>query len=63
MSNDSKKWHNFYVNNLSSDEQEVVGEAYNALVTTFKSYSMQTSGDDRAEELIAAITKYLVESR
>ena len=56
-------WHDYYENNLIGEEKEAIDEAYNAVTSKIEEHDLKTSNDDRAEELIAALTQYVVESR
>jgi hypothetical protein len=59
---DVRKWHDYYENNLQLNEKHCVDDSFKAIVSVFDEYGIDQAGDDRAEELIAAITKYLIES-
>lgn len=62
MDNNIMKWHEHY-KSLSIDERRTIDDAFAAVINVFQDHSIKCSYDDRAEELISAITKYLIESR
>lgn len=48
------------IDNEDDEEQAIVNHCYQAVVETLKkTYKRQTAGDDRAEELVAAIYHYM----
>ena len=59
--NDWKYWHKQY-ENADRKTQDLVDDASEAVAKTFKEAGRDISWDDRAEELVAACMKYLVES-
>jgi len=62
MTREAFHWHDVY-ETLNDGQKLVIDEAYKAVVDSIKlgSYKLQACGDDRAEELVAAIMKYVVE--
>ena len=47
---------------LLSHDQLAVDVAFKEIQNTFKTFGLACATDDRAEELIAAITQYLLDS-
>lgn len=58
-----EKWHDCYENSLSNVERSAVDSAYRAAVVVLKAEGIPIANDDRAECLVAAITRFVVESR
>ena len=56
-------WHEYYENQLTGVEKDAVDFSYEQIINVFEFHGVKTSNDDRAEELVSAITKYLVESK
>lgn len=63
MSEESRKWHDYYEESLTSIERKAVDASYKEVTENFLMRGIRVCGDDRAEELIAAITKYLFECK
>lgn len=60
-----RHWHERY-EAMSEEDQSIVGIAFDAAVHELRALlapAHQPAMDDRAEALIAAITRYVVESR
>lgn len=56
-------WHEYYDNQLTENEKEAVDYAYESVTNIFESKGIKVSNDDRAEELVSAITAYLIQSK
>jgi hypothetical protein len=62
MTAEAKKWHQVY-EDMTPYEQHIIDTAYTELRRIISNNSRCTpANDDRAEELVAAITKYYKES-
>jgi hypothetical protein len=61
MTNDSHKWHEVY-EALPAEQRELLDMTYARIRASFDDAGFQSSGDDTAEELIAALTRYFKES-
>lgn len=61
LSTDAKFWHSEY-QRADKLVRNTVDRAFTAARGAIASTGMDTANDDRAEELIAAIMKYLTES-
>jgi hypothetical protein len=62
---EARHWHAIY-RELSPRDQRMIDEAYDAVVKVCKEFHPNTwspAGDDRAEELAAAITQFYVVSK
>jgi len=59
MDKEAKRWHDQYEQS-SSWIQSAVDDATSLVMNELKMRQFITCGDDRAEELAAAITKYLL---
>lgn len=55
-----KKWHEIY-EGLPPETREAVDDAFMAARESLKENFMQTAGDDRAEALVAALARYVVD--
>lgn len=53
----------FLYPDLSDDERAVVDAAWDAVRDVFDDNDVSAAGDDRAENLVGAIARYLVDSR
>ena len=53
----------FLYPDLNDKDTEVVDAAYDAVSEVFKDHEVAAAGDDRAEALVGAIARYLVDSR
>jgi len=64
LSHDEETWHEVY-ENMAKDDQAMIDEAYDATVAALEKWddTFCKAGDDRAESLIAAITKYYTETK
>lgn len=57
---EDRKWHDAY-DTAPRDLKDRVDEAYGAAVARMREEFLKTANDDRAEALIAAITRYVIE--
>lgn len=55
-------WHEYYAEMPACDRQ-LIDSAYAAAIKDLKYSGLTCANDDRAEALVAAITRYVVESR
>jgi hypothetical protein len=53
----------FLYPDLTPKQTEAVDKAYTAVADTFYEFGIPAAGDDRAENLVGAIARYLVDSR
>lgn len=60
MTDRDKFWHHIY-EGLPPESRDAVDEAFRAARESLKENFMLTEGDDRAEALVAALTRYVVE--
>ena len=58
-----RKWHGYYESVASNATRSVIDNAYTAARKALRDAGYEAANDDRAEDLIAAITQYLVQSR
>ena len=63
LTRDDKQWHVIYEDVLTDIERAAVDDAYKAATFELRHAGLTLSGDDRAESLVAALTRYIVESR
>lgn len=60
---DLKKWRAHYEQKLTPATRDAIDQAFEALRDVLKEHGvMQLANDDRAEECVAAITAYVVQS-
>jgi len=59
---DIRAAHNLY-KNLPEKERDAVDDAYSAARLALVGCGFKVANDDRAEELVAAITQYLIDSK
>lgn len=62
MTTTDRLWHDEY-ELADADTQQAVDHAYRAAVDSLRDNGIATSNDDRAEALVAAIMRYVNESR
>ncbi len=48
---------------MTHNEREAIDEAYDRVEQTLKNYSIETIGDDRAENLVGAIARFVEDSK
>lgn len=60
LSQQDRKWHAVY-STAPQDLKDRVDEAYGAATSRLREEFLKTANDDRAEALIAAITRYILE--
>jgi hypothetical protein len=51
----------FFYNQLTPEEKFAVDEAYRHMIPVLTDQGLEVTGDDRAEELVNAIAKYVLE--
>jgi hypothetical protein len=61
LTNDWRYWHSLYEDE-SFPFKNAVDKAYDAARSAIQSQGYSTANDDRAEELVAAIVRYIIES-
>ena len=62
MKNSATAYYHAIYEHLPEKMESAVDGAYNAVVKAFHDHGFETRYDDGAEELVAAITRYLVQS-
>lgn len=60
MTEQDRQWHKIY-DRLPKRAKDAVKDAYNHVASKFFDHGFAACGDDRAEVLVAAITRYLME--
>jgi len=63
LDNQTNYWHKVYEEQLKMKERTAVDRAFTAANKELRAGGFTTCGDDRAEELVAAIVKYVVTCR
>lgn len=62
LSAEERKWHEVY-QDLDEETVNTIHDAFDSVVFDLRMANIKGAMDDRAERLIAAITRYVVESK